>query len=812
MEYAIGMVQHRFVPRIAKGCKRLHLKSLAIRHHTLTTCRSILPTFSLRLCIAKAAHDSSPAELAAEVPVPSQNAKTEELDEKERLRRQRISLANSGKVAWNKGRKHSPETIAKIRERTKQAMLRDEVVEKVKEGRARQLSQPVNQGIKERIRSTLLAYHAAKRLGDTSASEGSDDGSLAPEVVGAAPNSEMVAAKSKRRQSSKSLQPSTPVNTPEEKAVVHEVDTHTGDPTDDGKQATQPAKSKFRAAAVAARSANADHDAQTPLAPPPVLPRPKRRPAATSDSDIPAVAPLATAAAGEGAGEVKAPERRPGPPHGVKRSPEHRAAIAEAIRRKWQDPTYRASAIAGIRRAAGSDTGARAGGAARRHQAGNRAKLPERGLGAGINAASVSGETGTEAGSRRGKARKSNVSEEELPLTVRSSRVGRAGTRGGGMHKSQDGAVHSPSSTNSTNGNRGGVSVGNDEDSSDSSDTATSASSGGLPAGGGSSHSVSPAARLAHVQRLVRQVLVAERLVANTENLLRQFTQRRHALRNDPVIRSQADEQLRSVTATLQQAKGKLELLRAKVPPDARYNEKGDVWFAPHVPASSSGPQASRPPRAATGAGSGSGKAAGSSWGGIAHEEETGDNRGTEDGVAGRRSSNSSTSSGSGGSWPGGFTWQGSGNGNGNGKGKGLVVPATVVDVEGSGVDTNVGADPSGKVGVTEYWGSNATNTVALSGNGAHSDRWQSDYQHHVHSCSRERSGSGKGNGNNATSGLKGPANSDGLNGDTVPLDPYNERYYTDLDEEGEDEDEGEDDEDGFWWNSGWGHSPPSGH
>ncbi|GIL47117.1 hypothetical protein Vafri_4024 [Volvox africanus] len=324
--------------------------------------------------------------------------------------------------------------------------------------------------------------------------------------------------------------------------------------------------------------------------------------------------------------------------------------------------------------------------------------------------------------------------------------------------------------------------------------------------------SASPAARLAHVQRLVRQVLVAERLVANTENLLRQFTQRRHALRNDPIIRSQADEQLRSVTATLQQAKAKLELLRAKVPPDARYNEKGDVWFAPHVATSSSGPQASRPPRAATGAGSGSGEAAGSTRGGIAHVEEIGDNRETEDGVAGWRGSNSSTSSSSGSmavndsSWHGGFTWQG------NGNGKGLDVPATVVDVDCSGADTNVGAGPSGNVGVTEYWGSNATNGVGLGGNGAHSDRWQGDDQHHGYSTSRESSSSGNGNGNNGSGGLKGPANFNGMNGNAVPLDPYNERNYTDLDEEGEDEDEGEDDEDGYWWNSGWGHSPPSGH
>ncbi|CAN1827793.1 Ubiquitin-conjugating enzyme E2 34 [Linum perenne] len=45
-----------------------------------------------------------------------------ELDESEKLRRMRISKANSGKVPWNKGRKHSPETIRRIKERTRLAM------------------------------------------------------------------------------------------------------------------------------------------------------------------------------------------------------------------------------------------------------------------------------------------------------------------------------------------------------------------------------------------------------------------------------------------------------------------------------------------------------------------------------------------------------------------------------------------------------------------------------------------------------------------------------------------------------------------
>ncbi|OVA11227.1 hypothetical protein BVC80_1589g2 [Macleaya cordata] len=46
-----------------------------------------------------------------------------EMDEREKLRRLRISKANKGNVPWNKGRKHSAaETLRRIRERTKIAM------------------------------------------------------------------------------------------------------------------------------------------------------------------------------------------------------------------------------------------------------------------------------------------------------------------------------------------------------------------------------------------------------------------------------------------------------------------------------------------------------------------------------------------------------------------------------------------------------------------------------------------------------------------------------------------------------------------
>ncbi|XP_078177861.1 uncharacterized protein LOC144572240 isoform X4 [Carex rostrata] len=44
------------------------------------------------------------------------------MEEKENMRRSRISRANKGNIPWNKGKNHTPETIQLIRERTKIAM------------------------------------------------------------------------------------------------------------------------------------------------------------------------------------------------------------------------------------------------------------------------------------------------------------------------------------------------------------------------------------------------------------------------------------------------------------------------------------------------------------------------------------------------------------------------------------------------------------------------------------------------------------------------------------------------------------------
>lgn len=58
-------------------------------------------------------------------------------EESEVLRREKIGKANKGKVAWNKGRKHSPETIAKIKAATARAMKDPKVRQKLSDSAAK---------------------------------------------------------------------------------------------------------------------------------------------------------------------------------------------------------------------------------------------------------------------------------------------------------------------------------------------------------------------------------------------------------------------------------------------------------------------------------------------------------------------------------------------------------------------------------------------------------------------------------------------------------------------------------------------------
>lgn len=66
----------------------------------------------------------------------------EEQLHREQMRRKRISEANRGKTAWNKGLRHSEETKAKIRERTMQAMQSPELRKRLSEAAAAQRHTP----------------------------------------------------------------------------------------------------------------------------------------------------------------------------------------------------------------------------------------------------------------------------------------------------------------------------------------------------------------------------------------------------------------------------------------------------------------------------------------------------------------------------------------------------------------------------------------------------------------------------------------------------------------------------------------------
>ncbi|CAL0307913.1 unnamed protein product [Lupinus luteus] len=90
-----------------------------------------------------------------EVILESSSEESEELDEKERLRRMRISKANKGQTAWNKGRKHSAETLRKIKERTKLAMQNPKIkmkLAKVRNPQTIETKQKIGAGVKMRCK------------------------------------------------------------------------------------------------------------------------------------------------------------------------------------------------------------------------------------------------------------------------------------------------------------------------------------------------------------------------------------------------------------------------------------------------------------------------------------------------------------------------------------------------------------------------------------------------------------------------------------------------------------------------------------
>lgn len=104
------------------------------------------------------------SELDSAVPLVNISSQSgDQVDEREALRRKRISMANTGKVPWNLGRKHPPETIEKIREKSMEAMKRPEVAENFRRG-VEQRVQVHSPEIRAKISEKLKEQRAKKRV------------------------------------------------------------------------------------------------------------------------------------------------------------------------------------------------------------------------------------------------------------------------------------------------------------------------------------------------------------------------------------------------------------------------------------------------------------------------------------------------------------------------------------------------------------------------------------------------------------------------------------------------------------------------
>eukprot|EP00899_Mesostigma_viride_P019413 jgi/Mesvir1/27473/Mv07248-RA.1 len=80
-----------------------------------------------------------------------------DLDERERMRRERIGKANHGRVPWNKGKTHTDETRAKISAATKAAMSRPDVKAKLKQNVRRSQSAEIRKKISLALRARFEA-------------------------------------------------------------------------------------------------------------------------------------------------------------------------------------------------------------------------------------------------------------------------------------------------------------------------------------------------------------------------------------------------------------------------------------------------------------------------------------------------------------------------------------------------------------------------------------------------------------------------------------------------------------------------------
>ncbi|KAJ9515936.1 hypothetical protein QJQ45_016890, partial [Haematococcus lacustris] len=218
---------------------------------------------------------------------PGDKAASPPLDEKEMLRRQRISKANAGKDSWNQGRKWTPEQRAKIAAATKAAMQRPEVRAKYEAAVAEKMKSRTPMPEEERAKRSVAGKAARERI------------KAEMEALGLVP----------KPGSGGSTEPRPP-RSPRKKAVPVPADGAAADPANPGDPAAGVSVKKPRA---------------------PRKPRVK-----------------AEAAQGEGEAGEEASVKEPKPRTPVNHSEERRKKISEAIRAKWQDPEYRARTVAAI--------------------------------------------------------------------------------------------------------------------------------------------------------------------------------------------------------------------------------------------------------------------------------------------------------------------------------------------------------------------------------------------------------------------------------------------------------------------------------
>lgn len=199
------------------------------------------------------------------------------------------SLTTPARVPWNKGRTWSPEEREKIRQRTKEAMWRPDVVEKKK--KYLDELKKKSEDLKKSKETAKLADQHDPTIGKEASKKTVRGGKTGV----ATPRKEVVLDDD--RLTDQSDAPVRPRRTPSRKARAAET---SGSSAANGQPAKQPAKQ--------------------------ALPR---KPAKASSS------------VSEG---MAAPRKPP-----TQRSKEHNARIAESVRRKWQDKEYRDRVVGRIR-------------------------------------------------------------------------------------------------------------------------------------------------------------------------------------------------------------------------------------------------------------------------------------------------------------------------------------------------------------------------------------------------------------------------------------------------------------------------------